>query len=311
MPYHVQCQKNLSQGAILSSSYSKGFHHNKKTFRLTKFQELVGSLQTSVLNASLLQDGNDPGSQYVGGPFPFAHQDHLLTIMRNNLFQVPPVVGGAHDTTWEYILKGFKVDYALTNQTNVPLEFTIYDCIAKKDECDAVRANPASAWQQGSFEQTNQVTVDNTLQWGAVPDNVPMFYTFWRVVNKSCFTINAGGVHMHNFNSVVNHVINTDYLNQYKAFKGITYVPLIVVRGFPYHLTVTGPPSVESSTTGLVCFAIATSVIYKYYAIANGKTHKAVFTDNIQHALPTDTKHFIVQNDLGVNTSDQQACANP
>lgn len=171
--------------------------------------------------------------------------------------------------------------YTLKNQTNIPIEVTLYDCTARRDTT-SLTLNPLDAWNNGVTDQAvafgstvNLANVQQSNYPGARPFQSQTFCQTWKVKKTTNFVLHPGSEHIHRISIEPGGLLNNEYTRNFAALKGLTTTVLCVIKGGVVHdaATVTNV-SYSTSVLDYVCEAQ-----YRFTSLERSRTAYAQYNN--------------------------------
>lgn len=175
--------------------------------------------------------------------------------------------------TRRMMLHSIKAKYTFKNQTNAPIDVTLYDVTARRDASTS-GLNPITAWDNGLLDQGVSLpgTTSSNPQTSTFPGGKPFqsqtFCQFWNVKRVSHFVLGAGSTHQHYITIRPGYLLNAEYTRQMQFFKGLTTVLMAVVKGTVAQDTAT-PFNVSYSSAELDCIC---ETQYRFTAMERART---------------------------------------
>lgn len=147
-----------------------------------------------------------------------------------NLFN--SALGGTAGKSTKMLLKSVVAESFLTNMENVPLNYTIYDILPKRDGNGTV-VDPISAFRAG-FADSGGGAAANYLVPGVDPYMDPRFNEYFRIVERTTGTLLPGNVHTHKVYYEPNYIISNEVSTWTVDFiKALTHFTMIIIHGTP------------------------------------------------------------------------------
>lgn len=170
------------------------------------------------------------------------------------------------------VITGVKVEYILTNSTNMPVEMDIYDIVCKRDLVApnlsffnqatgytyTATNSPDAYWQTGlnaqqGFDPAAPIDPQPNNMLTAVPTDSKLFNDYFSIRKKTRVMMAAAAAHKHSVNINVNKYID-EYLTNTTigALKGYTTFSMFVVAGFPVIKSDTGVTTTNAAALNVV-----------------------------------------------------------
>lgn len=196
------------------------------TTKLATFANQQSSVELNCFATSSVQT-------HIGGFYD------LREIMDNLL--VDEYQGTVSNTTSYKTMKWFiskiRVVHRIRNMTSAPVNLTLYDIVARKDQTLAI--TPSQAWSDGLDETRVTAAFPNTYGSGPVttgrvgvtPFMSPEFCKLFKVKKVNEFTLHPGVTHKHYVTLYPNKLWNGDESALFSYHSGITTFTLVTIKG--------------------------------------------------------------------------------
>lgn len=197
------------------------------TTKLATFANQQNSIELNCFPSTTVQ-------AHIGGFYD-------LREMLDNL-QVDEFQGTVSNTnswrTLKWFIPKIKVTHRLRNMTTSPLNLTLYDITARKDQT-APAITPMQAWSDGLDETRIAAAFPNsygsgpitTQRVGVTPFMSPEFCKLFKVRKVNEFTLHPGVTHKHYVTLFPNKMWNGDESTLFSYHSGITTWTLVTIKG--------------------------------------------------------------------------------
>lgn len=140
--------------------------------------------------------------------------------------------GAVPNKTSKCLLKSCVSETMFTNMENVPLNYTLYDIIPKRDGNTTI-IDPIACFRNG-FGDPSGGAAANYLVPGVDPYMNPRFNEYFKVVQRTEGTLLPGNVHTHRSYYEPNYIIS-DEVNTWTVdfIKNLTHYTMIIIHGTP------------------------------------------------------------------------------
>nr|WMC00977.1 capsid protein [Cressdnavirus D_HF4_1386] len=166
-----------------------------------------------------------------------------------------------------------KAKYTIKNQTNVPVEMWLYDCVLRRDSTGTIQG-PDTDWVNGLADEAVSISgvTNANAQQGLLPGQRPfesqLFCQRWKVSKVTKFVLDPGREHIHYVTIKPSGLLNNELLRSYNGLRGLTTTVMPVVKGglvqdttTPFNITY-GPAEVDCIT----------EVQYKFTALEKSRS---------------------------------------
>lgn len=225
-----------------------------------------------------------PGRQQVAIPFymfPQTDMGELIEHMQESADNQRTSYTYFHDC---------KGTMMMTNNSTSSLEYTIYDCMAKK----GTNESPLSAWKNGLttpysgdgglvLSGTPLAEAGHAGQWNTGPFTSALFRSLFRVRKITRKLMGPGQTHKHVVTIAPNRIIKPE-LDLTSHIGGVTYIMMIVISGGQID-TGAGNVSVASAH---IDYAF-TKTYKTNRVLAPGDVYRSLTTGALPDSLPTET----------------------
>lgn len=140
--------------------------------------------------------------------------------------------GATPNKTTKILIKSCVSTVEFTNMENVPLTYTLYDIVPKRDGNTTI-IDPIACFRSG-FADPSGGAAANYLVPGVDPYMNPRFNEYFNIVEMTTGTLLPGNVHTHRSYYEPNYIIS-DEVNTWTIdfIKNLTHYTMIVIRGTP------------------------------------------------------------------------------
>jgi len=127
-------------------------------------------------------------------------------------------------------LENIKSWINMSNQGPTSMEYIIYFLVSKNSEKTFIK--PETAWQTGyTSGAKNEPVVMSKNTINAKPTQSRDFNFAWTVVKKVVGKLDPGSEQKISLSFSPKRFVDVDYFNQYEMIKGVTLVPMLVIKG--------------------------------------------------------------------------------
>ena len=140
--------------------------------------------------------------------------------------------GATPNKTTKVLIKSCVSETMFTNVENVPLNYTLYDIIPKRDGNTTI-IDPIACFRSG-FADPSGGAAANYLVPGVDPYMNPRFNEYFTIVQRTEGTLLPGNVHTHRSYYEPNYIIS-DEVNTWTIdfIKNLTHYTMIIIHGTP------------------------------------------------------------------------------
>lgn len=210
----------------------------KETFFQNKMNRKQAALAKKIKAADNIYTSSPVGTQITATSGQQGYREYSLfspAAMRTALStigQAPANVAGNATDTNRIFWRWGRMETMITNNTNGVVAVDILHCITRRD----TSLSMLNAWILG-MEDAQSNTTDNSKVYGAQPTYSPTFNTYWKIKERTDYTLAPGGTIRHNwvenvYKAISNEVLATD-ANPNAYLGGLTQVMLIIAKGMP------------------------------------------------------------------------------
>jgi hypothetical protein len=141
-------------------------------------------------------------------------------------------LGGAASKSTKMLIKSCVTETMFTNMENVPVNYTLYDIVPKRDGNTTI-IDPISCFRSGFADVTGGAAA-NYLVPGTDPYMNPRFNNYFQVVQRLEGTLLPGNVHTHRSYYEPNYIISGEVNSWTIDFiKDLTHYTMIIIHGTP------------------------------------------------------------------------------
>lgn len=219
------------------SYFRQVFRSNPKFMRGFKRmlapRHIIGSTQSRLNVVSVSQQRGFVVAVYRGIGALLGSTDFVD--MFTNLQQDEATTPTPGLTTRKLKVNFAKAKFTIKNMTNLPVEITWYDIFARRDQdINAVVGDPFEAWNDGMLNEQALPSGAGTLTQsfpGATPFMSARFCQYFNVKRVRKYMLHAGSNHVHEVEIRPGGMFNRELVSNQRYVRGITYIPLCVVKG--------------------------------------------------------------------------------
>nr|WAE42590.1 MAG: capsid protein [Cressdnaviricota sp.] len=128
----------------------------------------------------------------------------------------------------KFLIKSCMWQMNLINQGPGTVEVDLYMCMQKNTTAAAV--DPGVSWSTGLQDEVGNGSNNQTNPY-TTPTSVKQFNIDWKVVKKIRLSLESGREYKHTMMFRPNRIIDGEYFYNNAGVKGITFRPLLVIRG--------------------------------------------------------------------------------
>lgn len=233
-----------------------------------------------------------------------AQSQYLLTSQDfNMMFQnlngdetVPAAISA--NVPRKLVVRQAKVKHTIKNQTNIPVEITLYTCMARRDAQNGSNFDPTTLFNGGiSLEQFGVGSTLNSLFPGATPFMSEEFCQYWKVKKVTKFNLHPGSEHKYFIVTKPGKIFNENLTSNDALIMNTTIATIMVVKGGLVQDTST-PFNV---TYGTAEVDVISEAKYEFMAVEKSRTLYNAFTNlpasvTVQGTVLEDTDAIAVDN---------------
>lgn len=230
---------NAPYGYTWTISYkkAKSYHPIIESKQVTTFEESKGGTLACLQGKQAASSLNGV-AELIGKPSTLGdlcqYGQKFYNATTASWVQVDDPAGVTQWTT--FLLKKLVHTFTATNLSPSTVELDIYYCMHKLT--DDSTNDPYNAWQQGLIQEaanSGGSGIANPEYVNAVPQQSKRFNTEYKIIKTLKYHLQPGQECKSNFVFNVRRYLDTAYVNtsEHLNIRGITIVPLIVLRGVP------------------------------------------------------------------------------